>query len=159
MVSGRMHWSRSSWIRSTLFADSAVSVLNDHWCSLSVMRNDSISTGCHATRSFVIVAISAFRACCVFVRIDHPRSLGDPENSSSFCDSNTRCGSCCGSRRFVDLEHRVQPDIRVIYVRSGKRQTPRRTGAFAEQRFVIRRRLRPVLPTTHWQRSELERSR
>ena len=89
---------------------------------------------CGMTRS--ARSLLHLRACCILVRSDHPRSLGDPENSRSFCRSNTRCGSYCGSRRFVVLEYCVQPDIRVISFSSGKRQTPRRTGAFAKQRVA-----------------------
>jgi hypothetical protein len=36
----------------------------------------------------------------------------------------------------VDLEHCVQPDICLICVSDGKRQTPRRTGAFAKQHIA-----------------------
>ena len=131
-----MHWSRSSWIRSAVLAHSTVSVVNDHRCSLSAVWDDSIGTGNHASRSFVIVAVSAFRGCCLPVRSDHSRSLGDSENSCSFCRSDTRCGRCRGNRRLVDLEHCVQPDICLISVSGGKRQTPRRTGAFVKRRIA-----------------------
>lgn len=122
-------------IGSTVFADSTVSVVDDYGCSLSAVRDDPISSFALTFRSIGIFAISAFRICCVFVRNDHPCPVGDPENSRSFCCSHTRCSCCCGSRRFLDLEHRVQPDFCVIRVSSGKRQTPRRTGAFAKQRI------------------------
>lgn len=121
---------------STVLAHSTVSVVDDYWRSLSAVWDDPIISFAFTFRSLGVFAVSTVRVCCVSVRNDHPCSVGDSENSRSFCGSNTRCGSCCGSRRFLDLEHRVQSDICVICVSSGKRQTPRRTGAFAKQRFA-----------------------
>ena len=135
LAGGRLHWACCLRNVSAVFADSSMPIADNYGCSVPFVWNDQVGPCSDAIRLRVFSSLSAVWCFSVHWGTRDSRDVGVAENSSSEHRESSRCAAARTFRSVVDLEHRVQPDIRVIQVRSGKRQTPRRTGAFAKRKF------------------------